>query len=192
MSRYWRERFTPARFVPAAVLVAMAATATSGGGGRDWAIRSGLALFLIAQFRIWDDLADRERDRHAHPHRVLVAARAIWPFVAQAIVLAAINIALLSALEGVAAARRLLAVNGAAAAYYFLRAPRRTIGSDLVLLAKYPAFVLLLCGTDPRPGRLVLALALTYAAACAFEVWHDASGPLATTKTTRTTRTTHP
>jgi 4-hydroxybenzoate polyprenyltransferase len=186
MIAYWRERFAPGRFVPAAVLLAMAATATSGGGANDWAVRTCLALSLIAQFRIWDDLADRRRDRHMHPTRVLVAASSARPFVLQAIALAAINLALLAAIEGPAAARLLLAVNAAAAAYYVLRTPHRTIGSDLVLLAKYPAFVLMLSGTDARPGRLLLALATTYAAACAFEAWHDASGPLGTTKTTRT------
>ena len=181
MMAYWRERFTPGRFVPAAVLLAMAATATSGGGGADWAIGTGVALSLIAQFRLWDDLADRGRDRHTHPTRVLVTASATWPFVVQAIALAAINVALLSALEGAAAVRLLLALNAAAAAYYVFRPPHRTFGSDLVLLAKYPAFVLMLAGADPRPGRLWLALALTYAAACAFEIWHDASGPMRTT-----------
>ena len=186
MIAYWRERFPPFRFVPAAVLIAMASTATDGGGAAEWAIRSGLALSLIAQFRIWDDLADRERDRRAHPARVLVASPAVWPFVAQAIALAALNAALLFVVEGFAAARLLLIVSAAAAAYYVLRARHRTVGSDLVLLAKYPAIVLLLSGGNPRPGRLVLALATTYAAACAFEVWHDASGPLRTLKTTRT------
>jgi len=181
MMAYWRERFVLSRFVPAAVLIAMAATATSGGGAIDWVVRTGVALLLIAQFRIWDDLADRGRDRHTHPTRVLVAAPSVWPFVLQAVGLTAINLALLLAVEGVAAARLLMVLTVAAAAYYVLRVPHRTVASDLVLLAKYPAFVLILSGNDPRPGRLVLALATTYAAACAFEAWHDASGPMRAT-----------
>jgi hypothetical protein len=71
-----------------------------------------------------------------------------------------------------------MSLNAAAAAYYLLRGRQRTAGSDLLLLAKYPAFVLILSGAEARAGRLVLAIAITYAAACAFEVWHDASGPM--------------
>ena len=178
MIAYWRERFDPIRFGPAAALVGMAAAATATSALTAWGINTVMAVTLIAQFRLWDDLADRERDRHIHPERTLVAAARIWPFVTQAVGLAAVNIALVLQIQGRTPATVLLALNLAAAAYYVLRGSERTVGSDLLLLAKYPAFVLILSGTEPRPGRLVLALATTYAAACAFEIWHDVSGPM--------------
>lgn len=178
MTAYWRERFDLTRFVPAASLLAMAAAATGGGSLADWGLTTGLALLLVAQFRVWDDLADRGRDRRDHPERVLVSSTHVWPFVAQAVALAAINLALVHQVEGRTAAALLAALNAAAAAYYLLRSRQRTAASDLLLLSKYPAFVLILSGAEARPGRLVLALATTYAAACAFEVWHDASAPL--------------
>ena len=178
MIAYWRERFDPMLFGPAAALLAMAAAATGGGSLPDWGLKAVLALLLIAQFRIWDDLADRGRDRREHPERVLVTAQRGWPFVVQAVALAALNLALVHQFEGRVAAAVLLAINAAATAYYLLRGPHRSVGSDLLLLAKYPAFVLILSPADARPGRLVLAIATTYAAACAFEVWHDAAGPL--------------
>ena len=187
MIAYWRERFDPMRFGPAAALLAMAAAATGGGSLPDWGLTAVLALvfvkalvalLLVMQFRIWDDLADRGRDRREHPERVLVTAKRGWPFVAQAVALAAVNLALVHQFEGRVAAAVLLAINAAATAYYLLRGPHRSVGSDLLLLAKYPAFVVILSPADARPGRLVLAIGTTYAAACAFEVWHDAAGPL--------------
>jgi 4-hydroxybenzoate polyprenyltransferase len=175
---YWRERFDLVRFGPAAALLAMAAAATGGGSLADWGTKAVLALCLVAQFRLWDDLADRGRDRRDHPERVLVTAQRAWPFIAQAVALAAINLVLVHQLEGRVAAVLVLSLNAAAVAYYLLRGQQRTASSDLLLLAKYPAFVLILSGAEARAGRVVLAIAITYAAACAFEVWHDASGPL--------------
>ena len=178
MIGYWRERFDLLRFGPAAALVGMAAAATGDSALTTWGVDTLLALTLIAQFRLWDDLADRQRDRRHHSDRILATAVRIWPFVTQAVGLAAVNAALVLQLEGPTPATGLLVLNLAAAAYYALRGSERTVGSDLMLLAKYPAFVLILSGSEPRPGRLVLAMATTYAAACAFEVWHDASGPM--------------
>ena len=178
MIAYWRERFDLIRFGPAAALVGMAAAATGNSALTTWGVNTALAVALIAQFRLWDDLADRERDRHRHAQRTLVAAAHIWPFVIQAMGLAAANVALVLQVQGRTPAAVLLALNVAAATYYLLRPAERTIGSDLLLLVKYPAFVLILSGSEPRPGRLVLAMAMTYAAACAFDVWHDVSGPM--------------
>ena len=74
------ERFRPLVFVPAAI---------RGGCGRpggrrvraDQALddRHRLALLLLGQFRLWDDLADRERDRAAHPRACWSERRASRP-----------------------------------------------------------------------------------------------------------------
>jgi hypothetical protein len=175
---YWSERFDLERFVPAAALLALAGAAAASGGVIEGCIDSILALALLAQFRLWDDLADRERDRPRHPERVLVAAATVTPFVAQTVALAAVNLLAVEFFHGPGAARLLLALNAAAGAYYFLRPAERTTAGDLVLLAKYPALVAVLAGTPAQPLRLTVAALVTYAAACAFEAWHDASGPL--------------
>jgi hypothetical protein len=176
---YWLERFRPALFVPAATLVAGASRAGTGADPTSWTIDISCALLLLGQFRLWDDLADRERDRAAHPSRVLVRATRVAPFVVTCLILATLNIVLAAWLRGTVAAAAVGALNIAAAAWYKWRPARRTAATDLILLTKYPALVLLLAvgSTASLPG-LVLSAAAIYGLACAFEIWHDASGPL--------------
>ena len=81
MIAYFVERFSPTIFVPAALGIAAAARVASSGSDSSWLVDGTLALLLIAQFRLWDDLADREVDRLAHPERVLVRAERIGPYV---------------------------------------------------------------------------------------------------------------
>ena len=72
---YWLERFRPVLFVPVAILLAAAVRRRRHRADpRRWTIDIFCALLLLGQFRLWDDLADRERDRAAHPSRVLVGA----------------------------------------------------------------------------------------------------------------------
>ncbi len=179
MMRYWSERFAPGLFVPAAAIIALASQAGSGVSGRAWTIASLLALLLLAQFRLWDDLADRERDRGVHPDRLLVRTTRIGPFVATCAGLALVNVILLAAWRGAFAAAALLILDAAALAYYAWRPGHRTAVSDLLLLAKYPLFVVLLASPVAQPPAHVAAAAVAiYAAACVFEIRHDASSPL--------------
>ncbi len=179
MMRYWTERFAPGLFVPAAAGIALAAQAGSGVSGRSWTIASLLALLLLAQFRLWDDLADRERDRDAHPDRLLVRTTRIGPFIATCAGLALVNVILLAAWRGAFAAAGLLILDVAALAYYTWRPGHRTAVSDLLLLAKYPMFVVLLASPATRPlAHVAVAAVAIYAAACAFEIRHDASSGL--------------
>jgi hypothetical protein len=173
--RYWAERFPPVLFVPAAVLIALAARAGNLPGLADVA----RALLLLGQFRLWDDLADRERDRRAHPERLLVSAASATPFSLLCGLLGAINIAISAYVDGLVAAVLLVLLNAAAAAWYTWRPARRTAAGDLVLLTKYPAFVMVLASGSPAPSSHVfLTAAFIYGGACAFEIWHDAAGPL--------------
>jgi hypothetical protein len=175
MIRYWAERFPPLVFVPAAVLIALAARPGDLPGLADVA----RALLLLGQFRLWDDLADRERDRHAHPERLLVRAGRATPFAIVCGMLGAINIAIAAYVDGLAAAVFLLLLNAAAAAWYTWRPARRTAAGDLTLLSKYPAFVMVLASGSSAPSSHVfLTAGLIYGCACAFEIWHDAAGPL--------------
>jgi hypothetical protein len=173
--RYWAERFPPVLFVPAAVLIALAARAGDLPGLADVA----RALLLLGQFRLWDDLADRERDRRAHPERLLVRAASAAPFAILCVLLGAINIAIAAYVDGLMAAALLLLLNAAAVVWYTWRPARRTAGGDLALLTKYPAFVLVLASGSPAlSSHVFLTAAFVYGGACAFEIWHDTAGPL--------------
>lgn len=69
-------------------------------------------------------------------------------------------------------------LNAGAAIWYGARPPLRSAATDMTVLAKYPAFVLILA-TSMSPGwALAASAAAVYAAAFAFELWHDASSPL--------------
>ena len=135
-----------------------------------------LAVVLLLQFRLWDDLEDRERDRRLHPARVLVRGDPT-PFRRACMLLAAANIALF-ALAGSGDAVLSLACLD----IFFLIAygPMRRALPDRVwrfqvLLLKYPVFVGLLAAAVGTPGwmRLFTAAVSVYLCACAYEALHD-------------------
>lgn len=176
MLTYWIERLRPGLTLPLAGLIAISAGSPAG------LLDVLLAWLLIAEFRLWDDLTDRERDRVAHPERTLVTAPGVHRFVAMCVALGAMNVAATAALHGVPAAVGLLALHAGTSAYYRWRPVTRTRTSDLLLLGKYPGFVLLLAQPMATPRPLVAAGAVAvYAAACAFEIWHDGAATSLTT-----------
>ena len=175
---YLRERFRLGLFAAASAVIAAAA---SGGGPVDsgtFMLRVTWALVLLAQFRIWDDLADRARDAVAHPGRVLARSASAAPVVWLGVGLLAINAGL--ALLQSATSLSLLALLHLTLAVHYLLRRRRTLFSDQVLLAKYPAFVCVLAGQRliEAPLAVGAAAALVYAAASAYEAWHDPVSPL--------------
>ena len=184
MIEYWFERFVLSPLIPAAVLLALAAS-WSAPTDPLWLfemlfafwINLPSALLLLAQFRLWDDLADRERDRRDHPERVLSTAEP-WFFVTTALVLAGINLWLASSGRSAQHVLLIVALNAAAICFYHWRPLRRTAASDALLLLKYPAILVVLPAI--RLDRLELAIAIltTYSAAIAYETWHDAASPL--------------
>jgi hypothetical protein len=180
MIAYWIERFLPRVFGPAAAAIALAAQGVSSVDVYRWIADTVAAILLLAQFRLWDDLADRHQDRAMQPARVLVRAAHVRPFVILCMVLGLANTILAGvAGRGVNGLAALLLLDAAAAAWYAWRPVRRTPASDLVRLAKYPWFVIVLAAGSPAPrSHLLLAALGVYAAACAYELWHDASGPL--------------
>ena len=176
---YLAERFRPAVFVPAIALHLL--LALWAAGAEPTAARlvaaAGLATLLLLQFRLWDDLEDRDPDRVTHPDRVLAGASPA-PFRWALVALGLANLIVLAAAPSGAAAAGLTGVDAAFFAAYRLRAgvpdPVWRFG---VLLAKYPAFVGLIAAAigAPRTLRLALAMAAVYAAACAYEAYHDRS-----------------
>jgi len=128
---------------------------------------SGLTAYtLVAQFRVWDDLEDREHDGALHPDRVLSEAATLLPFWGLLTTLVLLNCFLLA--FALSAAAAFLAVCVGYLAWYRLRTRR---GYHLLLL-KYPALVTVLAlqqGATPH----ALVLVLIYLTFCIYEVLHD-------------------
>jgi len=183
---YLSERFKPAIFGPAATVHAAAAVWAAGTGvqAASLATTFGLAVLLLLQFRLWDDLEDRERDRRLHPSRVLVRADPA-PFRYACMMLAAANLVLLVIAGSPAAAQGLICLD---VLFWIAYGPVRRRLSDRIwrfqiLLLKYPVFVGLLAvaaGTPIRM-RLFMSAAAVYLCACAYEALHDRQIPLRAT-----------
>ena len=172
VTAYLRERFHLRLFGPLAVAIAVGAS----GAMRDWAtvvVDSGFALLLLAQFRLWDDLADRARDGVEHPDRVLVRAREVTPDIAFCGALAVLNICIAVWRSGMSVAV-LGGLNVAAGAWY-LSAGSKDPAYVPVLLTKYPVFVFVVAGgrLADAPLPILASAAALYVVVCAYEAWHD-------------------
>jgi hypothetical protein len=132
-------------------------------------------VLLVLQFRLWDDLEDVERDRLAHPERVL-SRSPVGEFRRLLAVLSG------ATLVGSAALSWTAFIGVAVLDACFLIAYRvvRPRVSDVtwrfpLLLAKYPAFVVLVAATmgARAGGRLTVAALVAMAGACVYEVAHQ-------------------
>lgn len=179
---YLRERFRPKVFGAAAVVLGAAALwATSASPElASVIVVVGLAVVLLLQFRLWDDLEDLERDRVVHPHRVLVRSDS-GPFRFACVALGATNIVFVGVIES-AAAVGLVGLD----LFFWLayRTLRRRLSDRVwrfqVLLIKYPVFVGLLVAAlgSPMSWRVLAASGGIYLCACAYETLHDRQLPL--------------
>ena len=162
------------RFAPVALILVLA-SAAAGRPSVLWAAMAGLvALLLLFQFRLWDDLADAAKDRVQHPDRILPRCESTAVFRAAAWIAFAATFGLLAVLSGAGAVAAFLALCAFYGAWYVQppHAREGLIGAHIVVL-KYPAFVLLLA---PRPldgTRTALACAAIYFAFAAYELIHD-------------------
>jgi hypothetical protein len=162
----WRAQRLPlARFGLLALLLAWAADTMTGARALASIV---LALSLVAQCRLWDDLIDRERDRLAHPQRLLAAGEAPGPFVAAVALLAAANALALGLLCGWSRSLAAALLFALLALWYRWHRARGLLHAH-VLLLKYPAFVLLLAAS-PLAARAAAGAIVVYAAMCAFEI----------------------
>jgi hypothetical protein len=172
---YGRERMVRWRMAALAVLIIGLAFIVDGPrDALDVLARGGLGLVLIAQFRLWDDLADREHDSVHHATRVLSRSQAIPWFWIAFVLLALLAAAIAALRSGLAALQIYLGLIVLLAVVYHVRVRLpRLIRVQLVLL-KYPAFVVLLVA----PGfanRALLAGAVSYLVLSVFE-WYDDPG----------------
>jgi hypothetical protein len=180
---YLRERFTLKIFGSAAVAHGAAAL---WAAGTSLTPASGflafvLALALLFQFRLWDDLEDLERDRVDHPNRVLVCSDSV-PFSLVCAALGTTNVLSLAVAGSLAAAVALVGLDLFFwLAYTTLRLwlPDR-VWRFQILLIKYPVFVVVLAAAlgSPLGWRLLAASCAIYICACAYETLHDRDLPL--------------
>src|SRR5262245_55724700 len=137
LALYGRTRFPLWRFGPLALFLALA------GGATDAMAMFGGALLALAwffQFRLADDLADRQRDARDHPDRVLVRAD-VRPFLVVLLLSSAISTLLTTWLRPWPRWVEFLALTSLFLTWY-AAAHRRPppLLAGLVVLLKYPAF----------------------------------------------------
>lgn len=175
---YRRERLRVRILLPAAIFLTVAAACASTT--RDV---SGLcsdlllALLLVAQFRLWDDLCDVGQDRIDHPTRVLCQLTSHHQFWIVHTGLIAVNLTLVMSLGTPDIVLAFLVLN----LFFFVwyAGVRRFIASRLiscqVVLLKYPVFVLLLCNEIPAfdSWRPWSCAAIVYLCFCVFELLDD-------------------
>jgi hypothetical protein len=192
--QYFRERLPLHVFGPIAAALALPAQAAAPFEAGRFIADTAFAFLLLAQFRLWDDLVDRDADAQRHPDRALVRARSISGPVALCVALGVLNAVVVWQRQRALIGAPLLGVVTAAlmcvySPAFWLRASAKQARStpglegqrwqpalkDLLRLSKYPAFVMLVA-----VGRLGNSLQLAssaavaaYAAACAYELWHD-------------------
>jgi len=175
IAAYFRERFPLMLFGPVCLLLtAAAAWSAASVTAPRLATALLLGILLVVQFRLWDDLEDRARDRVAHPARVLVNA-ADEPFRILLFVLMLAASAVSAQQPSALAAT--LALNGACWCAYRVARPRVTAAGWRfgLLLLKYPGFVAVLAMSlgDAIPARLAVAAAMSYVCASGYELLHD-------------------
>lgn len=179
MAGYLRERFPLSRFGPLAVFLAAAGIAPSPPEQLwRWAFAAAQALPLILQFRLWDDISDREHDRAARPGRVISRAGDMRPFLVLAAFLFVLNGLLLAwpLPHGIRPPAYLMLCAGLLAWYRF-RPPALRAGllnTHLVLL-KYPviAWLISLPVAEPDPVLILCCLFSVYLIFVVFDIFDD-------------------
>ncbi len=178
--RYQQSRIPLVIYLPLAIFLVVA----SGTPLRSDMIFNGLinallALSLTVQFRLWDDLADVDRDRVRTPNRTLCQATSLNNFWILLVLLFILNGCLLAACKSQWAVLAFLTLNVYYAVWYSVgsRIVENCWFASAVVLAKYPVFVYLL--SDQPHGELRTNLhygmALSFLSFYAYEVLHDPS-----------------
>ena len=176
LGAYLRQRCSLRVFAPVVgVLTALACWTTasplvSAVAGRAAMLTIGIVILL----RVWDDIEDRGSDRVAHPDRVLPQHSVRVFLTLQAVLAGGLTGVLLWSGSRDAALGLLGLVAAACLAYRVARPRLNAAAWPYVLLLKYPATIAVVahaCG-QPRLVRLLTAMLLTYAGACAYEELH--------------------
>jgi hypothetical protein len=148
LGNYLYTRFPTTQFIPLAVFLAAAGLAPSPPAQLwHWLLASALTLSLVLQFRLWDDIADRDHDRETHPDRILCHTNNIKPFLYSAAVLFVLNGLLIAWHHDDGRKTTVyLAICVCLLAWYRLRpyATRASLLNIQLILLKYPAIAWLI------------------------------------------------
>ncbi len=125
----------------------------------DSAMPALLAALLIAQFRLWDDLADHRHDAQLHPQRVLISTLYRHKFVLLCIVLAVPSVWMLWFWRDPAQRLGYAALCAAMAVLYIASPHWPRIARGHLVLLKYPVLTWL-CAISPQTYR-ALTLGMT-------------------------------
>ena len=174
LAAYVVERFPLGVFAPFILLLSISAWLSTDTATPTALAKSvALTTMFVVQFRLWDDLADRERDRLTHAHRAIVRApRGV--FLAALVAIAGVNLMAFASSRPISV--ELLAYDAAAMVMYGFG--RSTISEHAwrygVLPIKYAACVsLTVTAVDGAAfDRTVYASVGAYVAAIAYEWWH--------------------
>ncbi len=136
----------------------------------------GLGFVLIVQFRLWDDLADFDKDKREHPMRVICTTQHRRAFQLLRLLMTAITLLLLVISGSVKAFIALsLLVIFMAALYAFPQRRAWPLMDYHLVLLKYPTLVLtvvLFTNGTPRTSQIIMAC-VVYLLLCSYEVFHD-------------------
>ena len=177
--QYWRSRIPSTRYIPLAIFLAAAGLASHPTASLvDWAFGFLLSYGLIAQFRLLDDLEDRDLDCFYNPNRILCRAQTLTPFYAIFVLLVIISTSLLSYWPTTRESLvTFLVLLGAYLFWYRFRSSRLpgTFRNAIVVLAKYPIMVgLIALGVKSKLVSLDIAIsAAVYATFLLYEELHD-------------------
>jgi len=160
LGKYFCTRFPLMQFGPLAIFIAAAGLAPAPPGLlSEWTVAATLALILILQFRLWDDIADRELDRVLHPGRILCQVHDIKPFLVTALVLSALCGVLLAWYHDQSARNAAyLLLCAMLFAWYRLRPALTDQGllNSMLVLFKYPVIAWLISSPDANPDTPLL------------------------------------
>ena len=137
-----------------------------------------MALSLVVQFRLWDDLADVGSDRLIHPGRVLCQSKSLQIFWGILGLLLIVNALLSASFKSTHSLGVFLILNVSYLMWYSIlrKLTSNRIVSHSIVLAKYPVFVYLLSGphSAERAGlQLGYGMVVTFLCFCAYELQHD-------------------
>ena len=177
--QYFKTRLLTGKLALLVSLLTLASFAgASGVTLQESVIRFALLSGLVVWFRLWDDLADREADRHMHPERILVQAQSLTPFyMLWAALLITNGIAVWEVSGDLWRMAGLTVTVFTFTAWYALRdrVSKNPVVRSHVVLLKYPLFVWLVAGTvsAERWPVLTCTLVLVFVGLSLYEILHD-------------------
>lgn len=174
---YRRERLPAKLVLTVAVLLSLAATAVSEvTAPADFFGNVMLAVLLVSQFRLWDDLNDIEADRIEHPNRVLCRLASLRPFQVTVAMLLAVNSFAIFVSRAFITGAVFVALNIAFYCWYHkLRTLCRPSVNSFFVLTKYPVFAFVITDGAIISHRMSVSLMMItiFVAACVYEILHN-------------------